>query len=122
MLYDGGMNPGRFTIKLKQGAYWSKSMVFKDPTGDPMDLTGWTAHMQARPYEGAATVWVDLSTENGRIILGGLDGTIVLELLDTVTATIPADDGVYDLFLVPPSGQDVPLLEGEFKVKARVTV
>lgn len=73
-------------------------------TGLPKDLTGYSALLQIREREEFETVLLELSTDNGRIVLGGDQGTI--------TATFQPDDtdfslpnkirwfvGFYDLYL-----------------------
>ena len=58
---------------------------------------------------------------DGRITLGGVAGTVTLNLSATVTAAIPANQYAYDLELVSGSGQVTRLLEGFATVDAEVT-
>ncbi len=108
-------------LTIEQGATWAQSMNWK--TGDPsalVDLTGYTARMQLREKYGGPLA-IELTTENGRITLGGALGTIDLLISATDTATIKARDYVYDLEMI--SGATVTrLIEGKITVTPEATV
>lgn len=117
------MTPGEYNITIYQGARWAKTIVWEDEDGNLVNLTGWTARMQARKQHwSSGEPLVELSTENGRITLDGAAGTISLEI-DTATTTAleRITKGAYDLELVNPAGEVTRLLEGMFQVKAEVT-
>lgn len=89
--------------------------------GLPLDLTGCTAKLQVRLTASEPTVLIELSTTNGRIVLGGVTGTvnITFEPSDTLTQTFR--QAVYDLFLYWPSGAVWRLFEGSVALKRTVT-
>ncbi|MEN3010925.1 MAG: hypothetical protein ABDI20_08225 [Candidatus Bipolaricaulaceae bacterium] len=76
----------------------------------PVDLTGWRAEMHIRrTYEGP--VLVELTTENGRVIIHDQSkekGYYTLRIDNQTTASLferPRPfKGVYDLFLIRPDG------------------
>ncbi|MDO9711038.1 hypothetical protein [Paracraurococcus lichenis] len=70
----------------------------------PVDLTGYTAAMHIRHRITDAVPLITLTTENGRIILGGTEGTITLMIADEDTATLPPCRAVYDLKLAVSGG------------------
>lgn len=62
----------------------------------PVNLTGATAKMQVRA-SATGPVLLELSTDNGKIVLGGAAGTIDLLLSAAETAAIEWVQAVYDL-------------------------
>lgn len=88
--YDIVINQGEtFTLPLT----WTAS-------GTPVDLTGATARMHIRENVDSSTTLIELTTENGRIALGGTAGTIDLTISAVDTAALPKRRGVYDLEIV----------------------
>ena len=86
----------------------------------PWDLTGYTATMTVRPFVGASTTTVVATTANDRITLGGIAGSVTVNLNATTTGAIGAGRYVYDLVLT--SGSVVTrILEGKFIVTGAVT-
>lgn len=86
-----------------------------------VDLTGCTARMQIRPSINSSTVLLELTTVNGRITLGGLTGSIRLNLSAAETAAINWDAAFYDLELVFPNGFVKRLLQGKVTISKEVT-
>jgi hypothetical protein len=95
-------------------------MTYTNSTGDPINLTNYTARMQARPsYESPTTV---LNLANGTgITLGGTAGTINLLVAATTTATIGAAQYVYDLEIASASNEVTRVIEGTLQVTPEVT-
>lgn len=84
---------------IEKGATTYKDITWKDSTGTAINLTGYTARMQVRPSISSSTVLIDMTTENGKIVLGGTVGTIRLIFDAAETLALTANAGVYDLFL-----------------------
>ena len=110
-----------YQTKLKQGATWSRTITWKTGTpAVPVILTGYTARMQLRRAAGEA-VAVELTTENGRITLGGITGEIALSIDAVTTAALTPARYAFDLELV--SGAAVTcILEGFITVTPNITV
>lgn len=83
-------------LEVNQGAAFYQDFIWKDSTGTPVDLTGRTAHMQVRSKRPYGTVYIDLTTANGGIILGGAAGTIRIAMTGAQTEVL-LKDAVYDL-------------------------
>ena len=101
-----------------QGATFTKRLTW---TIDDVavDLTGYTARMQARDKYGSSCIVVDITTENGGILLDD-EGNIDLLIDSEDTELIIAKDYVYDLEL--DSGSQVyRVIEGKFIVTPEVT-
>jgi hypothetical protein len=54
---------------------------FYDEIGNLINLTGFTAKMQVKTSnnQSCSDLIIEFSTENGRIILGGIAGTIIIQ-------------------------------------------
>lgn len=105
---------------IPAGATFLRVIRYK-ADGANVNLTGYTARMQIRPTAASATTTLSLTTENGRIALGGTAGTITLSISATDTAAITAGRYVYDLELVSAGGIVTRLLQGVVTVSANVT-
>jgi hypothetical protein len=105
---------------IPAGASFSRVIRWK-ADGANVNLTGYSARMQIRPTAASATTTLSLTTENNRIALGGVAGTITLSISATDTAAITAGRYVYDLELVSAGGIVTRLLQGVVTVSANVT-
>lgn len=114
-------NSAKTRAACEQGATFRRKLTLKEDSGSLVNLASYTARMQVRSKPDSSAVIVDLTTENGRIELGGTDGTILLKLSATETASIPAGAYVYDLEIVNPHSDVSRLLEGKFVVSRNVT-
>lgn len=115
----------KFKIQIDQGATYDKTLTWKAgenaATAVPVDLTGCAARAQIRAEVESPTVLLDLTTENGRIELGGPAGTIRILIDAATTATIAWESGVYDLEVVFTDGTVVRRLAGGVQVSKEVT-
>lgn len=114
------MAAGTLDFTIEQGATFNLLLTWKIDTV-PVNLTNWTARLQARvDVEDTETV-LSLTTENGGITLGGALGTISLDRTATQTALLPAGTYVYDLELISGVGAVTRLVQGELDISAEVT-
>lgn len=93
------MAAANYDFTIEQGATEVRTFTWKTSAGTPIDLTGYTARMQLRPMLTSETKLLDLTTENGGITLGGVNGTVVVTISASQTAALTRG-GVYDLELV----------------------
>lgn len=111
-------------IEIEQGATFQKNLVWKDSTGAPINLTGYTARMMVRYKVADAAPILTFTTENGGITLGGALGTINITGLASLTDAIPTTKvktAVYDLELVSSTGVVTRLIEGKAIIIPQVT-
>ena len=108
-------------LVINQGEAFEQGFGWDDGDGNPKDLTGYTARMQIREDIDAATFILELTTENGRILLGGATGDIDLYVSATDTAALDFDAAVYDLEIVPPDGKVKRFAEGKVSLHREVT-
>lgn len=111
--------PGTYDFTIYQGATFSRVVTWKDENEDAVNLTGYTARMQIRQRLTGDTL-IALTTENGRVALGGTDGTVTLTIAATDTADLTMG-GVYDLELVSGAGVVTRLLQGNVTLSKEVT-
>ena len=112
-----------YGLYIEQGATWRPDhIVMRDKqTQVPLDLTGCTARMHIRRTLPDVGTLIELTTNNGRITLGGVAGTIALYISDEDTALLNFKSAVYDLELEYPNGDVVRLLQGGVTLSKEVT-
>jgi len=128
------MAAGIHDITIEQGASWRLVLNWKGDDGYVVPLNGWQARMQVRETYASKTPLLDLTTENGRITLDAANGVIAIEIPAAETAAVPINhtkatwvDGkqaqqlVYDLEMIAPSGQVTRLLQGAVLFTPEVT-
>ena len=111
---------GSFDFTIEPGATFNLLMTWKID-GTPVNLTNWTARLQARVDVEDTEVVLNLTTENGGVTLGGALGTITLNQNATQTALLQTGSFVYDLELVSGVSSVTRLLQGELTISAEVT-
>jgi hypothetical protein len=123
------MLAGIYNITCQQGSTFARTLTFRfpdptsppqDPTYLPWDFTDYTARMQVRRTIDSSTVLISLTTENGRITLGGPSGVIELNISAADTAGITSS-GVYDLEIISSAGTVDRIMQGDFTLSQEVT-
>ena len=106
-------------IEIEQGADWEVAVIWADDaTGDPVDVTGYSAEWVARQFDG--TLILALADGDG-IDVGDTDGALTIYQPAAVTGAISDDiAGTYNLFATSPAGVVTKLLRGTVVVPARV--
>jgi hypothetical protein len=119
---------GTWDFSVNEGTDWSVTLTWLTgtPPVTPVDLTGYSAHMQIRSSyaDSGGTTYADLSTGGGGIVLGGTAGTIMLSMSHAVTSALAFGAGetaAYDLKLTSPSGGVSRLLQGAVLLSLQVT-
>lgn len=87
----------------------------------PADLTGFTARMQLREKLDSATTIVELTTENGGIVIDNTAKTISLIISAAATALYTFSSAVYSLEMVSSGGQVTPFASGTITLVKEVT-
>lgn len=103
------------------------ALGFKDYTSGgvleynaPVPLTGYTAKMQLRSKITDETVIIELTTENGGIVIDPVNYTISLYISATDTAALSFTSAVYSMELI--NGQEVtPFITGSVSLEKEVT-
>lgn len=114
------MTAGTYLITAEQGATFTRTIIWNDANGVPVNLAGYTARMQVREDYFSTVAALTLTTENGRITFGGATGSIVLNVSAADMTLVESSMYVYDLELVL-NGVVTRLIQGTFTVNAEVT-
>lgn len=112
----------KLDITIEQGATFVMNLTWTSPAGTPVNLTGYTAKMQARWKPSDASALVTFSTADNTITLGGAAGTIAISGPAAMAGVTKKRYGVYDLELTQTStGKVTRLLEGRALISPEVT-
>jgi hypothetical protein len=114
------MAAGSLNINIEQGATFAFVMTWTID-GVNVNLTSYTARLQARVDAEDTTTVLSLTSPSGGIVLGGAAGTITLSQSATQTALIAPASYVYDLELVSSGGVVTRLVQGDLLVSAEIT-
>jgi hypothetical protein len=87
----------------------------------PVDITGYTARMQARANVSSEDILLDLSSGGGEIVVDSTAKTITVTIEAADTAALEWKAAVYDLEMVAADGAVTRLLQGGLTVVPEVT-
>lgn len=116
-----GAPAGRYDTICDQGATYERVIILRDSAQGLVNLTGFTGRMQIRPTAASPVILRELTTANGGITLGGVNGTIALFISAANTAALAAGSYVYDVNLIGADAKVNKPLFGNFVVRAQVT-
>ncbi len=111
--------PGALDLDLYQGATWSYVLTW-EVDGDPVNLGGYSARLQARTEPDATATALSITTGSG-ITLGGSAGTITLSRTPAQTAALTPGRYLYDLELESGGGVVTRLVQGVLTIWPEVT-
>lgn len=108
-------------LTIEQGTDWDDEiLVTDDETGDPIDLTGYTARSDIKRGPDDAAL-IEMSTDNGRITINAATGSIQRQLTAAITGALTWSRAQHDLILISAGGVVTRLCEGPVTVLARIT-
>lgn len=125
------MAAGRYSFTIEQGSTLNLELQYKDSSGNPINLTSYSAKMQIRPSVASSTVYITLSSslaaDGTGLNFSGSNGTtpptsgsIAIYVSSASSSLLTFDTGVYDLEIT--SGSIVTrILEGQVKLSKEVT-
>lgn len=123
---DFELNGENLDITFYQGKTLGFSFVWGGDT--PIDVTGFKARMQLRKKYNSKDFIVEMTTENGRIVMGTNDGLIYITMTAEEMAALKPCAGVWDLELInpddnldDPDGRVVTVQSGAFVIASEVT-
>lgn len=116
----------RFDLCIQQWATYLQAFTWLSPQpvangGQqvlPVDLTGYTATLEIRPFPLATTILYDASSN---ITLGGPTGIITINIPAATTGGFTWWSGVYDLLLTDLAGTVTRFTQGDVTVSPGVS-
>lgn len=111
----------KYNILVDQGSTYSLALTYKDSAGVAINLTGYTAAMQARDTVNTPTTVLSLSSPSSGIVITGATGLITITMTATQTRDLIANTYVYDLEITSGAGVVTRLIQGSLIVSAEVT-
>jgi hypothetical protein len=102
-------------INIDQGTDFTTEIDLSDESGNPLDLTAFTAESQIRRwYSSSNAINFDVSLSNGKVFLS---------MNSSITSTLTQQRYVYDVLLTLTSNNYVTrIVEGIVTVNPRVTI
>lgn len=110
------MTAAEFDFTIEAGTTYEQSFVFA--TAYP--LYGCTASLIAKTSEDAVGSVLDMSTDNGRIIIAPASSTIAWSLVPSYTSSLVFNTAIYHMYLTSTSGRVDRLLEGVTTLSKKV--
>lgn len=112
-------------LTIHQGEPYGVEMRFFDKNGTPVDLTGYTARMEARERVADEETKFSWSTDTGELVIDGDEGRLTFAVSQDAVNALSTDNlmhiWVYDLFLDDPSGRSRKACKGTVTIDPRVT-
>ena len=109
-------------FKVDQATDFRFTIVYKDPSGNPINLSQYTIQMDIKSAPGSKKVLASCSIGNG-ITVTPAQGKIDIVVDKDKTSKISYPKSAYDLVIThTPSGTVTRLVEGWLEVSRAVTV
>lgn len=116
------MAAGRYDITIEQGVDFERTLTYLvGEDAVPFDFTGYTGLLQVRNRPGG-TVYLTMSTANGKLQLGGVLGTVLLLLDETETSALSWTGRAYYDILIDNGSDSFRLLEGRVALSPPVSI
>lgn len=87
----------------------------------PNSLAGVTAKMQIRPSLASSTIILELTNDNGKLLINNSDKTITILIGATDTALMDFTTAVYSLELTTAFNEVVQLINGSISLEKEIT-
>jgi hypothetical protein len=120
------MAAGNYNFTIEQGATFTRTLKYKDSSGNPINLSDYAIRMQIREKISSTTSIISLtesSTSGGSIIsvINTGDGnSFTIKISATDTAAMSFDTAAYDLE-IERDNNVTRLLQGRVKLSKEVT-
>ena len=117
------LKPPELNIEFAKGKTFDPILYYLDKDNGVVDLTGYTARMQAREHDTLLVDW-DLTTENGglSLVVGDTEvgGEVIIDahgiqinVSDAITEAITWTYACYEIELIDPSAKVLPFIKGQ---------
>lgn len=110
-------------LSTRQGATFSTAKYFPvDASGLPINMTGATAHMQARASATASSAVIDITNGSTGIVLDTADNSYRYLVPHATIFAVSAGTYVFDTFILLATGVRVLVESGSIRIDAAITV
>lgn len=113
------MTAGLYNFTIEQGAEFTRVITCKDADGNVINLTGFSARMKIKRVDNNAVI-KSLTVGSG-LTLGGVTGTITINISHTDTTAMDFTEAKYDLELIDSNSKPDRLIEGRVTFSREVT-
>lgn len=114
-----------FNLVFEQSATFQHTVNWKDPDGNPIDLTGYRIRLQVRQSPGSTTKLLDFDSNapgaGMSITPLGASGSFTITFTPAVTGALSFSAAEYDLTATSPGGIVYRLHQGKASVSPGVT-
>lgn len=111
-----------FTLKLERGSTYSLVVLYRDSDGNAVNLTGYTAKLQALQNLSDTTPAISLDEADG-ITITAASGRLDVEISAAITAALDAKRyAFYELQVTSPGSVVTRLLQGVVEVSPTAIV
>ena len=112
----------QYNVVIDQGANWFINFLYKDTSGNAVNLTGYTAALQIRESYSATTTLLSLtSSPAAGITITAGTGTIAIAATAAQTGAITASTYVYDCEITDGTGVVTRIVQGAATISPQVT-
>ena len=87
----------------------------------PIDLSDYTARLQVRSKIDSPDIILELTTENGGIVINSTTKAVLIVISATATAALSFSTAVFSLEMVSSGGQVTPIVGGTISLIKEVT-
>lgn len=96
------MSAGKYDFNIEQGTSFTLSLVYKDSTGTPIDLTGWCARLVWKSNSGVETFTTENTNSSYRFEMDEPNGKLILQFPASTTNNFNFSNAKYDIELQSP--------------------
>jgi len=100
------IEPGKYDITIYQGATFKLALQYKDSTGTPVNMSGYTVAAKLFNRLGTSELAAFSNTWQNQA-----SGQFTLSLTPTITSGI-TENGQYDVLVTEPGGDKYYILQG----------
>ena len=97
------MGAAQYNFSIEQGSSFTLSFVYKNNTGNPVDLTGWCARLIWKSTTGIETFSTETANPQYRFDIDEPNGKLTLQFPSTTTNNFSFSNAKYDLELQSPN-------------------
>ena len=114
-------NTPDLNIIINQGEYFAADLLYTNPAGAIIDLTGYTATMKVRDSLESESILLTMTTANTKIVIAGVLGKITIIVNETDSLSLPLGRLVYDFLLINGAGKPDRFFKGTMMVGKMVS-